>query len=205
MKLLDRQDVFKQYKILASHIHGIQQSFYDEDEEESYTSKFDTISLTVKDYNTHNFCVRVASDQKALHPLEISGKLKALFTEIDCEALILIPFIKLDFFSSKNSTYADIAEAYKNLATHIPTKTHTEALEVSLTDLNEFVHIIYTLATEDLNFPEFTVWFDKQQRFAFFICRYGNLHITDYTDGTLVTESLFLKHDFKLDDYPQFE
>lgn len=101
MKLLDRQDVFKQYKILASHIHGIQQSFYDEDEEESYTSKFDAISLTVKDYNTHNFCARVASDQKALHPLEISGKLKALFTEIDCEALILIPFIKLDFFSSK--------------------------------------------------------------------------------------------------------
>ena len=49
------------------------------------------------------------------------------------------------------------------------------------------------------------MWFDKQQRFAFFICRYGNLHITDYTDGTLVTESLFLKHDFKLDDYPQFE
>jgi len=204
MKAINRNEVFENFPKIRTLIANFQSAFFDEEYDSKEDEIFDAINFENK-IETENFCIRVPNKNLEKHAEKSSDKIKKLIDFLKADELIIISHLKLDFFGNIEHDYPKVANAYKKLAKYFPNKSFKESIEINKSEIADFVEILFWLERCDPSIPEYVFWFDKNEKFCFYFCKYGNIHIIDLTNGNLISDEELLNLGFALDDYDQFE
>ena len=100
MKLIERKEIFKNYKNILSLIKDFQKAFFDQEYDNINDGEFDAIKLETKKVHNNSFVLGFNHSEINTFPKELSNKLTALFEFLNVNQLILISHLKLDFFGN---------------------------------------------------------------------------------------------------------
>lgn len=203
MKVINRKEVFEKYPKIRALISDFQNAFFDDEYDSKEDEMFDAINFEKK-IETENFSVRVPNKNLEKHTEKLSLKIGELTEFLKANELLIISHLKLNYFGNLEHDFPNVIKAYKKLAKYFPTKSFKEAIEINKSEISDFVEILFWLERCDPSIPEYVFWFDKNEKFCFHFCKYGNIHIIDLTNGNLISDEELLKLGFELDDYDQF-
>ncbi|MCA4782689.1 hypothetical protein IF125_10530 [Empedobacter stercoris] len=204
MKVINRNNIFQNYLEIRKLISNFQNAFFDEEYDSKEDEIFDALSFENK-IETENFSVRVPNNNLENHPDKLTEKIKSLLDFLNVKELIIISHLKLDFFGNLEHDFPKVINAYKKLSEYLPNKSFKEAIELDKSEIANFVEIFFWLERCDASIPEYVFWFDKDEKFCFYLCKYGNIHFIDLTKGNLIPENELKNLGFELDDENQFE
>jgi hypothetical protein len=68
--------------------------------------------------------------------------------------------------------------------------TYKEAFSLDLKSLPEFVEILFWITRCDPSIPEYIYLFDSNEKVKLSLCKYGNIHLTEFGEETLTNEKL---------------
>ena len=175
MKKINRKEIFENYEKIAFLISYFQKSMYDEEYDEK--KWFDAINYNVKENPRESFTVMVNSENLNEHSKNLITKLKSLLKKLNSKKLIIVSHLKLDFFGNLNHDYEKVTNAYSKLTKYFPEKKYEEAIEIETNEIDDFIEIFFWLERCDPSIAEYIFWFDIQQKFCFYFCKYGNMEI----------------------------
>ncbi len=199
---IDRKTVFEQHKNIASEISEMQKAFFDEDDLNSceteedkndYLSAFDARNLKIdskkKIYNV------ISIDQTDLKTFskDLAQNLITLLKELNIETLIIIAHYKMNFFGNLEIKFKPVKNAYEDLKAITGSYLYEEALRVNLTNHKEFstlINIAFWIERIDASAPEFIFFYDEKDKFAFNICKGGNVHTIEFGKHILTNKVL---------------
>jgi hypothetical protein len=205
MKLIERNQIFETHKNIASLIKGFQKVFFDEEYDTENDEMFDALKLEAEKTNEASFNLMINHRDINSYPKELFEKLKALLEYLNTDKLILISHLKIDFFGNLEHDYEKVINAYKELSKITNSKTFKETIETSVSEIENLVEIFFWLERCDASIPEYIFWHDTKERFCFYLCKYGNIHFVDFTNGKLITDDELKKIGFIVnEDYDQF-
>ena len=69
-------------------------------------------------------------------------------------------------------------------------KTFKEAFEININSLPEFIEILFWTTRCDPSVAEYIFLFDKDEQIQLHLCKYGNLHLTEYNIEQLNEDKL---------------
>jgi hypothetical protein len=202
MKKINRNETFKNYKTIAFLVSDFQKEMYDEEYHEK--NWFDALSYCSEKITTESFSVMVRSNNLNEHSKNLAEKLKTLLNYLNTEKLILISHLKIDFFGNLEHDYEKVVKSYSKLSEYFPEKTYNEAIEIETSRIDDFVEIFFWLERCDPSIPEYVFWFDINQKFCFYFCKYGNIHFIDFTNGKLISDQELENLGFEVKNYDQF-
>src|SRR5690606_2507007 len=185
MKVINRNNIFQNYLEIRKLISNFQNAFFDEEYDSKEDEMFDVLSFENK-IETENFSVRVPNNNLENHPEKLTEKIKSLLDFLNVKELIIISHLKLDFFGNLEHDFPKVINAYKKLSEYLPNKSFKEAIELDKSEIANFVEIFFWLERCDPSIPEYVFWFDKDEKFCFYLCKYGNIHFIDLTKGNLI-------------------
>ncbi len=197
--LTSRNEIVKTKRIIGSELTKMQKAFYDEEmlqyykddnEEHLYWEKFDCIKNEETNYSTFNKIIGIGHSDIETFTNKLSGKLTELFKTINATDLIIISHLKLDFFGNRDNNFKPLKEAYKTLEKIVGDKTFKEAFEIDIYSLPEFIEILFWTTRCDPSVAEYIFLFDKDEQIQFHLCKYGNLHLTEYNNQQLPEDKL---------------
>ena len=212
---LKRKEIFKHKKIIASEIKFIQQAIFDEDilgfcesevEKNEYLERFDSINLDASKVNNFNKLIGLDHFEITTYVKKLSEKLIELFNYLNATNFYIISHLKIDFFGNLKNKYKPLVKAYQKLEIIVGKATYNEAFEINTSSLKEFLEILFWTSRCDPSTAEYVFIFDKEERFQFHLCKYGNIHLTEY-NNELLSKELIEKSDLKLiegDEYDKF-
>lgn len=199
IKLVSRKEAVEQKRIICSALSKLQQAFYDEEmlqlykedgEEQLYWEQFDLYKESPINYAaTHTIIGLSHTDIHSFTPL-LAEKLKALLTVLGCHKLILLAHIKRDLFGNTAAEFAPLANAYKQLRKITGQQSYKEALATNLEDLPALIDIFFWISRCDPAAPEYIFFFDADEKVEFTICKYGNIHLTQFGNEVLTSTTL---------------
>ncbi len=205
MKLLKRNQIFKQHKNITSLIKAFQEGFFDKEFDNVEDEMFDAILLENEKVKHSGFSLMINHLEIESYPKELAKNLKKLLKHLETERLILISHLKLDLFGNLEHNYEKINSAYFKLSKITNSKTYKETIECEIEEIDSLVEIFFWLERYDASIPEYVFWSDSKERFCFYFCKYGNIHFVDFTDGNLISESELKSLGFKVnEDFDQF-
>ena len=187
--LVPRNQVLKTNKIICSELANIQKAYYDEEifqlykndnEEHLYWEEFDCIKNETIDYSSFNKIIGISHTVIETFPKKLTEKLIELYHAINVTELIIISHLKLDFFGNRDNKFKPLKSAYKKLEKIVGGSTFKEAFVIDLKSLPDFVEILFWITRCDLSVPEYIFIFDKKEQIQIHICKYGNLHLTEF-------------------------
>jgi len=197
--LITRKEIVEAKRIIGSELAKIQktfcreevlQAYKDVNEEHLFWEKFDCIKNEEKDYSIFNKIISLDHSNIDTFANKLTEKLTELFKAINVTELIIICHLKVDFFGNRDNNYRPLKKAYKTLEKIVSDITFKEAFEIDIDSLKDFVEILFWTTRCDPSVAEYIFVFDKDEQIQFNICKYGNLHLTQYnkeqlTDGKL--------------------
>src|SRR5690606_41505934 len=152
-----------------------------------------------------NDTIRLPNNNLDNHTEKLIEKIISLHDFLNVKELIIISHLKLDFFGNLEHDFPKVINDYKKLSEYLPNKSFKEAIELDKSEIGNFVEIFFWLERCDPSIPEYVFWFDKNEKFCFYLCKYVNIHFIDLTKGNLITENELKNLGFDLDDEDQFE
>lgn len=197
--LLPRKEILQKNTIISAEITKIQQVFYDEDilqlyedthEESLFWEPFDHYHEEVVEYKAFSKVIGLQHTNIDSYTNKLANKLNELFSNMDITEYYIMSHLKLDFFGNRDINCKPLRQSYKKLEAIVNNDSYNEAFSVSAKSLEQFIEILFWMARYDANTPEFVFIFDSKQRFSFNICRYGNLHLTEYNVEHLTEKKL---------------
>lgn len=96
----------------------------------------------------------------------------------------------MNLLGAKKNNYPPLKESRKRFERLIGKSNCNEALLIDLEDFSQCIDTFFWLERCDPSSPEFIFFADKEDRFAFTLCKYGNLHITEFENEILTEEIL---------------
>jgi hypothetical protein len=205
IELIERDDIFANYKIIASKIAEIQKIYYDDDiysglEDENeriiYKNIFDAMDHDIFPLNDNEkiFTAESHMDIRTF-PQKIYNLLLHFFEEISVKELFIISALKTNYFMALFNKYKHLVKAYKELEKIVGEKNYDGAFYVSnLTE--EIIFIIFWLCRCCPEMDTILI-FDKMERYYFNICKYGNIHFTEL-NGNIISNEILEKIGFKI-------
>ena len=205
MQLIERNKIFTDYKSIHSLIHQFQLPFFDESEDVIKDEIFDALGFDFQEIKRASFDLMIKHIDINTYSRKLSDSLKELLNYLNCKNLIILSHLKIDFFSQiEFHDFEKVVDSFKKLSQLINSHSYKEAILINLKEFNSFIEIFFWFEICNAS-PEYVFWFDKEQRFCFYLCKYGNIHIIDFTDGNLISENELLKLGFIVnEDYFQF-
>ncbi|NML39596.1 hypothetical protein HHL17_20520 [Chitinophaga sp. G-6-1-13] len=194
-----RKEIVQTKKIIGTELSRLQQAFYDEDmlqcykddnEEDLYREQFDFFEITAIEYASFNKIIGLGHFDINTFTALLSHKLKELFTIIGAQELIIISHLKLDFFGNNNNGFKPLVNAYSLLERTVGKRTYKEAFMVDLDNLPEFIEILFWITRCDPTAPEYIFLFDKDEKVQLLLCKYGNIHLTEFGSEVLTASML---------------
>lgn len=205
MKAINRNEIFQNYTKIRTYISKFQNEFYDEDcVSEEDMEIFDALKFN-HNIEIESFTVRVPNKNLEKHSEKLTEKIGQLLDFLKTNQLIIISHLKLNFFGNLENDYPKVINAYQKLSKYFPDKNFKESIELDKSEIKDFVEIFFWLERCDPSIPEFVFWFDKNEKFCFYFCKYGNIHIIDLTNGNLISDEELKNLGFELDDEDQLE
>ena len=197
--LTSRNEIVKKNKIIGSELTKIQRAFYDEDilqyykddnEEHFYWEQFDFYDGGIINYETYNKIIGLKHSDIKTFTDELTKKLVELFHKVCATEFYLITHLKLDFFGNRENKFNPLVNSYEKLEKIIGQKTYKEAFKFSINSLPDFIEILFWITRSDPSVPEFIFLFDQNERFQINLCKYGNIHVTEFKEEKLTNEIL---------------
>jgi hypothetical protein len=197
--LTTRNEIVKTKKIIKSELTKVQKAFYDEEilkyykddnEEYLYWNQFDLYDNKVIEYETHSKIIGISHTDINTFTTELTNKLTGLFQRIGATEFYILSHLKLDFFGNRDNKYKPLVNAYKRLEAIVGQATYKEAFTVDLNDLSNFIDILFWTTRCDPSVAEFIFLFDKDEKTAIHLCKYGNIHLTEFENELLTKKKL---------------
>ena len=199
MTITTRNEIVKTNKIIGSELAKIQRAFYDEDilqyykddnEEHLYWDQFDFYDGEIIDYETYNKIIGLKHTDIKTFTTELTKKLIELFQKVGATEFYIISHIKLDFFGNRENKFKPLVNSYEKLEKIVGQKTYKEAFKFAINNLPDFIDILFWITRCDPSVPEFIFLFDKNGRFQLNLCKYGNIHLTEFKEEKLTDKIL---------------
>jgi len=197
--LTTRNEIVKTKRIIGSELTKMQKAFYDEEmlqyykddnEEHLYWEQFDCIKNEEIDYSTFNKIIGLDHSDIDTFTDTLTEKLTELFKTLNVNDFIIISHLKLDFFGNRDNKFKPLKKAYKILEKIVGDKTFNEAFEFDIYSLSDFIEILFWTTRCDPSVAEYIFVFDKDEQIQFHLCKYGNLHLTEYNNEKLTDDKV---------------
>jgi len=197
--LTTRNEIVKTKRVIGSELTKMQKAFYDEEmlqyykddnEEHLYWEQFDCINNEEIDYSTFNKIISIDHTNIDTFTNKLTEKLTELFKTIDVTDFIIISHLKLDFFGNRDNDFKPLKEACRKLEKIVGGKTFNEAFQIDIDSLQDFIEILLWTTRCDPSVAEYIFLFDKDEQIQFHLCKYGNLHLTEYNNEYLTDDKL---------------
>jgi hypothetical protein len=199
MALIKREEIIASKPTIASELAKIQKADYDEDvlehyketnEGHLYSEQYDFIDHEIALYNSHYKVIGLEHSDIKTFTASLTSKLTELFTAINASQFFIIAYTKRDFFGNRENKYRPLVKAYKMLEQIVGGNTYKEAFSLDLKSLPEFVEILFWITRCDPSIPEYIYLFDSNEKVKLSLCKYGNIHLTEFGEETLTNEKL---------------
>lgn len=197
--LITRKEITQSKPIIGSEITKLQKSFFDEGllqeykqdgEEQLYWEMFDCVNDAATDYKTHHNIIGIEHADINSYTTVLSNKLKKLFQAIGEDEVYILSHLKLDLFGNRNNQFKPLAKAYKKLEAITGQTSYKEAFHININQLQQFIDIIFWLIRCDPGVPEYIFFFAANEKLEMFLCKYGNIHLTEIGNAQLTKEQL---------------
>ena len=211
--LKTRKEIVEAKKIISSELTKLQKAFYDEDmlqyykednEEHLYCEKFDFADKEVLEYETYNKIIGLNHSDINSFTTELTKKLTELFQKINASEFYILSHLKLDFFGNRDNKFKPLVRSYKKLETIVGQATYKEAFEFGINDLPDFVEILFWTTRCDPSIAEYIFLFDKNEKIQICICKYGNVHLTEF-ENEILTENVLASLGWTVIDGQEFD
>lgn len=198
MRTITRKQVFEQYVVIASLIADFQRQFFDPEYNDANNPMYDALHYpnTGEELYYDNFITLLPHDDIHLYPDDLATCLRQLLSDLGCEELLILSFMKMDLFGNTAHQDKELVQAHQFLAQHTGTNSYDEAFVFSLDRLEEWIDSFFWLSRLDPSLPEFVFFVDTKQRFCFYICNRGNLHWLLLSADIPLSDTLFREHGF---------
>jgi hypothetical protein len=199
IKLTNRNEIKKSKKIISSELSKLQKAFYDDEtfeeykednEEHIYLEMYDFLNHDLSEYKTFNTIIGINHCNINTFTAELSSKVKELLNAINASEFILISHLKLDFFGNRKNKFKPLVNAYKNLEKIVGQKSYEEAFIFDLESLPEIIEMLFWITRCDPSAPEYLFLFDNEQKIQISLCKYGNIHLTQFDKEVLTEKKL---------------
>ncbi len=187
--LTTRNEIVKTMSIVGSELTKMQKAFYDEEvlqyykdnnEEHLYWGKFDCVKNKENDYPAFNKIIGIDHSDIDTFTNILTERLTELFKDINATDFIIISHLKLDFFGNIDSKFTPLKDAYEKLEKIVGDKTFKEAFVIDINSLSDFIEILFWTTRCDPGVSEYIFIFDKDEQIQIHLCKYGNIHLTEY-------------------------
>ena len=197
--LKTRNEIVETKKIIASELTKLQKTFYDEDmlqyykndnKEHLYWEKFDFFDREVIEYKSHSKIIGLNHSDINSFTTELTKKLTELFQKINVSEFYILSHLKLDFFGNRDNKFKPLVRSYKKLEIIVGRATYKEAFEFEINDLSDFIEILFWTTRCDSSIAEYIFLFDKKEKIQICLCKYGNVHLTEFGNEILTKNVL---------------
>ncbi|WP_339757771.1 hypothetical protein [Algoriphagus aquimarinus] len=200
--LLPRLQVTKNKSIISSEITAFQKAFYDEEmleeykengEEDIYLEMYDHAHAAVINYDFYSKIIGFEHKIIDSYTNRLTEQIKVLLEFSGVTSCYVLSHIKLELCGDKKDDYKPLALAYEKLEKIVGADTYSEAFHVNMEELDDLLEIFFWTVRCDPNNPEYIFFFDEAENLRFNICKYGNIHLTEFNQEKLsdkVLESL---------------
>lgn len=197
--LITRKEIFLSKPIIGSEITKLQKAFFDEEllqeykddgEELLYWNMFDCVNDPTSAYEIHHTIIGLDHTDINSYTTVLSNKLKELFQAIHADEVYILSHLKLDLFGNRDNQFRPLAKAYEKLEDITGQTSYKEAFLINISQLREFIDVLFWLTRCDPCVPEYILLFDKNEKVELFICKYGNIHLTEIGNHQLINERL---------------
>jgi hypothetical protein len=187
--LKTRTEIVENKRIISSELTKMQKAFYDEEmlqlykednEEHLYREQFDFLDKEIMEYDTFNKIIGLDHSNIETYTDSLTKKLKELFETINIEELIVVSHLKLDFFGNRKNKFRPLVNSYQKLEKIVGGKSYKEAFVIGIDRLPDFMEILFWTSRCDPSVSEFVFMFDKDEQMSLNLCKYGNLHISEF-------------------------
>lgn len=194
LRKVTRQEIVKDKPRIGAQIAALQRAFYDEETlewyrthetEQAYYDMYDMLSYPEPQPTTFSQILSPNLTQLEGFTDILTQKLDGLLSTLDVEELILMPYLRLDLFGNRNNDHPLLVAAYKKLETLLHTNTWLEAVCIPRKDMGEIIAALFWMIRCDPSLPEYIFLFDANEKLEFFLCRYGNIHLTELGEQKL--------------------
>jgi hypothetical protein len=195
--LKTRNGIVTTKKIIGAALAKMQQAFYDEEtlqlyknrnEENLYLEQFDCLKNDIISYTTFNKIIGLNHYDIDTFTQTVRNKLTELFEILHATHFIIIAHLRLDFFANSNNEFEPLMNAYQKLENIVGGSAYKEAFEIDMSSLPEFIEIMFWITRCNAGAPEYIFLFDEEEQIQINICKYGNVHLTEYNKEQ-ITES----------------
>jgi len=199
--LKTRKEIVETKKIIASELTKMQKAFYDEkvlqyyrddNKEHLYWEKFDFFDREVVESETYSKIIGLNHSDIHSFTTELTKQMTELFQKIGATEFYIISHLKMDFFGNRDNKFKPLVRSYKKLEAIIGQSTYKEAFECDINGLSDFIEILFWTTRCDPCVAEYIFLFDKNEKIQIYLCKYGNIHLTELgqevlTDNTLTS------------------
>jgi len=200
--LVNRLEIVKDKIIIKSILAKIQQDNFEEEilnecdtdeEKKEYVEMFDFINIDISNSKCIDKIIGINPKHEETFTTDLNYKLIELFNSINVEELYILSDLKKDIFGNRSNNYIPLKNAYKRLEKVVNRSTYTEGFKIDLKDLNIFIDIFFWIVRCDPSISQQILFFDKDEKFYFSVCKYGNIHLTEFGVETITKELLLSK------------
>ncbi|MGX7689484.1 hypothetical protein ACWA1C_20125 [Flectobacillus roseus] len=211
--LITRQELLTTNKRIGSSITEIQKDFYseemlqdykDENQEHLYWEMYDFVNHDVIEQESHSKILSLNHSNIRTFTKKLSQKLEELFLVIGTSEFYVVTFLKCDFFGNRENNYKPLARTYEKLEKIVGKNTYKEAFHFDKSSLFDMVEVLFWISRCDPSVSDFMFLYDKDGQIQMFICKYGNIHLTELGSEKL-TEGLLNSHGWTVIDGPEYD
>jgi hypothetical protein len=197
--LTTRNEIVVTKKIIGSELTKMQKAFYDDDilqcykddnKEHLYWEQFDCFDKKVVEYHTHNKIIGFNHSDIDTFTIKLTEKVTELFQTINATDFFIISHLKLDFFGNQNNTFKPLRNSYEKLERIVGCNTFKEAFSFNIHSLSDFLEILFWVTRCDPSVAEYIFLFDKDEQIQIHLCKYGNIHLTEFNKEILTAKKL---------------
>lgn len=188
LTLVTRKAIANQKPIIASEIVSLQKAFYDEEaleayredgEEDLYWELFDLLHDKQESYQSFHKIIGLNHSDLNSYTLLLVSKLQQLADHLQIKEWIVLAHLRLDFFGYRDNDYTPLEQSYQALEKLTGLTTYKEAFRMDSAGLADFIPILFWIQRCDPSVSDYICVFDEQEQLCFFICKYGNIHLTE--------------------------
>jgi len=196
---ITRQNLVKIKKTIGSELAKIQNASYDDEEyflckDESerteYKALFDLLNCKTIESDSYSKVLSLDHHDIGTFTETLSRRLFELFTTIGVSELYIISHLKLDFFGNKANKFRHLVQARNKLEKIVGQNTYKEAFSIDLNQLADFIDILFWIIRYDASAPEYIFLFDANETLRINLCKYGNIHLTEFKHEKLTEQLL---------------
>lgn len=199
IRLVTRKEMVTSKRIVGSELAKLQKAFFDNDmldyykvdnEEQLYLTQFDCIHNEVFEYPVFDKVLSLYHHEIETFTPILAKKLRDLLENIHVQNLLLISHLRLNLLENRKVRNSRLANSYQKLETMVQNKSYYEVIAFDLESLPDIIEIVFWITRCDPSAAEYILFFDTDEKVQFFICKYGNVHLTEFKQENLSAKKL---------------